>query len=157
MAMQNLVSASITPEAKADILAKIAEIRGRLDFLLSLNAEEIQSIVKVGTNYAPFLDKAYQAVNDHPEVMARMFNTEEFKKDYHLSKDLGIIVAQINQLHTSVQNTLTAVNSDAMMAALEVYAAVKKNSDKVPGLNVVSGEMGEFFKKPKRKAAAVKA
>ena len=40
-----------------------------------------------------------------------------------------------------------------MSSALEVYAAVKQNRDKVPGLNVVAEEMSEFFKKAKKKAA----
>ena len=73
--------------------------------------------------------------------------------DYTLSKDLTAIVSQIDQLADSLNNTLLAVNSDAMSSALEVYAAVKQNRDKVPGLNVVAEEMSEFFKKAKKKAA----
>jgi hypothetical protein len=39
---------------------------------------------------------------------------------------------------------------DAMVAALEIYNVVKLQSDRVPGLKVVYGEMSEFFKRPKR-------
>jgi len=38
-----------------------------------------------------------------------------------------------------------------MVAALEVYAAVKQNKDKVPGLAVVADQMAEFFAKTKTK------
>jgi len=85
-----------------------------------------------------------------------MFNQEEFCKDYQLGKDLSVIVDQMKQLAESLENTLTAVNSDAMVAALEVYAAVKHHADKVPGLNVVAVEMSEFFKRPRHKASAAK-
>ena len=42
-----------------------------------------------------------------------------------------------------------------MAGALEVYAAVKQNRDKVPGLNVVADEMAEFFKKAKKKVKVI--
>jgi len=45
MATQNLVSATIAPDAKADILAKLADIRGKLTFLMSLKPSDIQSMV----------------------------------------------------------------------------------------------------------------
>ena len=44
-----------------------------------------------------------------------------------------------------------AVSSDAITGALEVYSAVKQNSDRVPGLKVAATEMSEFFKRTKKK------
>ncbi len=75
------------------------------------------------------------------------------RKDYQLAKNLTLIVNQINELAESIQKTNTAVNSDALAASLDVYAAVKQNRDKVPGLNVVADEMGVFFQRPTRKSA----
>jgi hypothetical protein len=43
-----------------------------------------------------------------------------------------------------------------MMGGLEVYAAVKQNRDKAPGLNVAAGEMAVFFQKPGKKITALK-
>lgn len=153
MASQNLVSAVLLPETKSEIFAKLADIKSKLNFLISLNGSEIQSLLKVGNNYAPFLDKAYGVVNDHPDIMAGVFDAAEFKKDYQLSKDLTGIVNQINELAESLGNTLTAVNSDAMSAALDVYAAVRQNAGRVPGLSVANAEMGAFFKRSKKKVA----
>ena len=154
MATQNLVSASLSPEAKADIMAKLEDIRRQLAFLLSLNPGDIQGLFKAGNGYAPFLDKAYTAVSQHPGIMPAVFDVDEFRKDYALSRDLGAIVSQVNQLAEGLNNTMIAVNSDTMAGSLEVYAAVKQNRDKVPGLNVVAQEMGEFFKKAKKKEPA---
>jgi len=154
MPSQNLISASLAPETKADIMGKLDDIRKQLAFLLSLQPGDIQGLFKAGNGYAPFLEKAYFAVNQHPQIMPGVFDVEEFRKDYNLSKDLGAIVSQINQLADGLNNTMIAVNSDTMAASLEVYAAVKQNRDKVPGLNVIAQEMGEFFKKAKKKEAA---
>lgn len=148
---QNLVSATLTEETKNQIFAKLAEIKSALDFLLSLQPKEVRSLFKPGNTFAPLIDKAYQVVVDHPEILPSIFDKEEFIRDYQLSKDLTPIDNQINELSESVSKTLMAISSDALNGTLEIYAAVKQNKDKVPGLNVVAAEMAEFFKKAGKK------
>lgn len=60
---------------------------------------------------------------------------------------------QINELAESLGKTKMAIDSDALNGTMEIYAAVKQNRDKVPGLNVVAEEMAEFFKKASKKVA----
>jgi hypothetical protein len=151
MAVQNLISAAIPAETKTDVMQKLADVKKKLSFLLTLQGDEIQGLFKAGTGYAPFLEKAYNAANSHPEILPGVFNKEEFNKDYQLSKDLTAIVNMVNELADSLQNTLIAVNSDAMAEALDVYSAVKLNRDKVPGLNIIADEMAEFFKRTRKK------
>lgn len=153
MATQNLVSATIAPETKTEIMAKLAEIRGKLTFLTSMSVDDLHGLFKVGNNFAPFLEKAHSAVNDHPDIMPRVFNLDEFNRDFDLLKDLTAIGSQLKQLSDGVQNTLQAVGSDAMAEALEVYASVKRSSDRIPGLASVSNDLSEFFKKSKAKTA----
>ena len=155
MAIQNLVSASLSAEKKADIQQKLTDIRNHLDFLVSLQPEDIHGLVKAGNTLLPFVDKAHQAVTLHPDILPRVFSTEEFKRDYSLVKDLQPLLAQVNQLAEGMQNTLLAANSDALSASLEVYAAVRQHKDKVIGLNILAEEMGVFFKRSKRMTAKV--
>ena len=108
---------------------------------------------KVGNGYTPFVEKAYNVVNSHPDILPGVFDIHEFKKDYQLSKDLTTIVDQINQLSASLNDTLMAVSSDAITGALEIYSAVKQNSDRVPGLQVAATEMAEFFKRTRKKVS----
>ena len=124
------------PETKSEILAILTDINAIMEFLLSLKSVEIQKLFKVGNGYTPFLDKSYSVAIDHPDILPAVFNLVEFKKDHLLSKDL------------------TAVSSDAIVEALEVYSVVKLNSGKVPGLNVANTEMAQFFKKTRKKAEA---
>ncbi len=150
---QNLVSATLTPETKTEILQKLTEIKNALTFLLTLQPKEVRSLFKPGNTFPPLIDKAYHAVNDHPEIMPAVFDKEEFIRDYLLSKELTPIANLINELAESVGKTLMAIDSDNLSGTLEIYAAVKQNRDKVPGLNVVAEEMAEFFKKSVKKAA----
>ena len=150
---QNLVSATLTEETKNKILEKLKEIREALDFLLSLQPKQVMSLFKAAKGFAPLLDKAYNTLIAHPEIMPFVFDKEEFIRDYQLSKNLTIIDDEINELSESVSKTLMAINSDTLNGTLDIYAAVKQNKDKVPGLNVVAAEMAEFFKKSGKKAA----
>ena len=152
MAQQNLVSASLSAEAKAEIVKDLAEIKKRLGFLTSLGKKEVKTLFKAGNGYAPLLDKAYQTVSDNPDIMPRVFSLEEFRKDYQLYKDLAPIASQIEQLSDSLQNTMIALASDTMMETLEIYQAVKANKNKVPGLDTVAEDMSVFFAKQRAKA-----
>jgi hypothetical protein len=152
MPSQNLISASLAAETKTKILQALAEIKNKLDFRVSLQPDEIKGLYKAGNGYVPFIEKAYNTVIDHPDIMPNVFNAAEFTKDYMLAKDLVPIINQINELADSLKTTYTAANSDALAAALEVYASVKQNRDKVPGLNVIADEMAVFFKRPRKKS-----
>jgi len=150
MAVQNLVSASLTPEARDQILKLVGEVRARLGFLLSLGAEQTATLFKAGKEYQPFVEGCHQVAVGHPEILPRVFNTEEFDKDYSLGRDLALIADSIDQLNTAVAQTLIAVRSDGLSEALEVYAAVKANRDRVPGLDVAADNLGRFFQRHRR-------
>ena len=153
MATQNMISAAISPEIKTAVHQKLDEVKSSLEFLLALKPKEIKELFKAGNAFAPFVEKAYNTVLSHPQILPPVFDAEEFKKDFQLSKDLTSIVSKINELADTINKTLIAANSDAMAASLEVYQAVKQNCDRVAGLNVISEEMGEFFKRSKKKTA----
>jgi hypothetical protein len=150
MAVQNLISAALTPEDIAEITQKLGEVKSKLNFLVTLEPNEKNEFVKVGNTYAPFIEKAYNVIIDHPEIMSSVFGLTEYKKDYQLGKDLTPIHDQVKELAEALQNTIFAVNSDTMSESLEIYAAVQQNKDKVPGMNTVAAEMQAFFKKAKK-------
>ena len=126
MSSQNLVSATLTPETKAEVLQRLSEIKTKLDFLLTLQPDEVRSLVKAGNGFAPFNEKGYNSINDHPDIMPNVFDTNEFKRDFTLSKDLTPIANQINELANSLQNTLMAAGSDALVGALRPFQSSPK-------------------------------
>lgn len=148
---QNLVSAALTSEDAAAIQKSLADAKAKLEFLLTLQGADIKGLVKVGNTFLPFIERAHQVATDHPEILPGVFNKEEFTRDCELIWKLRPIVSQINELANSIQNTYFATSSDAMTSALDVYAAVKQNRDKVPGLNVAAEDMATYFKRSTRK------
>jgi hypothetical protein len=153
MGIQNLISAVIGSDLKTSVLTKLNSVKTDLNFLITMLPEQKNDYLKVGNVMLPFLDKIYSAAETHPEIMPAIFDKEEFKKDYQLTKDLAPIVNLLNELTSAVEATLYAANSDTMVEALEVYAAIQQNKDKVAGLDVIAADLKEFFKKSKKTAA----
>jgi hypothetical protein len=154
MALQNLISATISDELKSSILTKLNSIKTDLSFLITMLPENKNEYLKVGNVMLPFLDKVYSVVDTHPEILSNVFDKDEFKKDYRLTKDLAPVSSLISELASAIEATLYAANSDTMVEALEIYAAVQQNKDKVPGMDVIAGELKEFFKRSKRQSTA---
>lgn len=148
---QNLISANLSAEDAAAVQQNLADAKTRLNFLLSLQTSDIVTLFKAGNAYLPFIEKAYQAMQAHPEIIPPVFDKDEFTRDYELLNALRPIFTQITELEESIRRTFTAVGSDAMIEALEVYNAVKQNKDKVPGLAATADEMAVFFKRSRAK------
>ena len=152
MAVQNLVSSTISAELKESIKQSLADLKNKCRFAIVLTPDEIKGLVKAGDDYSGFLDKAYNAAITYPGILPPVFNKDEFIKDYLFAKDLEEIVTEFKSFMETMHNTLIAAFSDTMSGALEVYAAVQQNKDKVAGLNIVYDEMAKHFKKSRKKS-----
>lgn len=153
---QNLISATLSGEDAASVQENLASAKSKLSFLLSLGKDDVATLFKVGNAYLPFIDLAYETVISHPEILPAVFNKAEFLKDYELLKKLRPIFNQMNELAEAVQKTFMAVGSDTLVAALEVYDAVKQHKDKVPGLDATAADMAVFFKRTRTKSESAK-
>lgn len=153
---QNLISATLSAADAEEVIQSLTMVKGKLKFLLSLQNDDVILIFKLGNAYFPFIEKAYQVVVAHPEILPAVFDKDEFLRDYALLNALRPIFNQMNELTESVRKTFMAVGSDSLVASLEVYSQVKQNKDKVPGLKVMADEMAVFFKRPSRSKTKTK-
>jgi hypothetical protein len=150
MSSQNLVSYTLTAEKKTAINQTLDSLKDHFSFTIPLTPAEIKSIFKAGDSYSPFIEKAYNALNQFPQIMPAIFDAQEFKNDYQLAMDLTAIITKLKGLLESLENTQVAAFSDAMVGGLEIYSHVQANKDKVPGLNAIADDMGSHFKKSKK-------
>jgi hypothetical protein len=155
MSTQNLVSAVITPEIKTKIDQAFSLLGEALSFTVSLQPGDKKAVIKAGDTFVPFIDRADKVVDSHSEILPSVFDKTEFKKDNALRQDLIPIRNKLVGFAEAVDNTLFAASSDCLVAALDVYAAVGQNLDKVPGLNTIHAEMADFFKKSGTKTTNV--
>jgi hypothetical protein len=151
---QNLISATLSAADAAEVKQNLSAVVAKLTFLSTLQTADVSSLFKVGNAYLPFIDQIHEVVVTHPEILPTIFDKEEFLRDYDLFSAIRPILNQVNELAEGLQKTYTAAGSDTLVAALEVYSAVKQNKDKVPGLSVVNDNLAIFFKKAKAKPEA---
>ncbi|MCX8057399.1 MAG: hypothetical protein N3F03_07320, partial [Ignavibacteria bacterium] len=143
MKNKNLISVDFPQEKMQEVLNNLEEIKNKLDFLVELNAEEKNFLLKLGNKFLPFVEKAKQVLDANPEIMSPLFNIEEFKRDYQLLKNLTPILNSLNQLREAVEDTIFIAGSDVFEAALEIYSAIQINRDKIPGMDTIYNEMRE--------------
>jgi hypothetical protein len=157
MALQNLVSAILSAESKAEVQRCLSEVKKRLDFLTNMRSDDVRALFKAGKEYTPIFDKAYAVIGDYPQIIPSAFPMEEFKKDYALYKDLVPIASQIEQLSESLQKTLMALASDTLVESVEIYHTVKQHAEQIPGLDTVADDLAVYFARPRKASTAAKA
>jgi hypothetical protein len=153
MTTQNLVSATLSTDDSTEIHRMLDTVRARLPFLITLKPEQVRNLAKAANRYRPFNEKAHAVAVTHPDVLPKVFDTQEYLRDWDLLQALTPILAKVEQLAQTLRDTVLAANSDTHMESLEVYAAVKQNAERVPGLSVVADDLSVFFQKTRRKAA----
>lgn len=150
MAARNLVNASIPGADLTLLLQSVGAMRTKLPFLVTLQTDDIKSLLKPHKGSAELFDKVTQVINGYPTILPQVLNVAAYNQDLQLVKDLEQIRSQLEQLLDGITNTIYAAQHDALTTAGEVYDAAKKNRDKLPGLNVLVDEMAEYYKKGKR-------
>ena len=147
---QNLISAEISAADALAVEQLLTQVKEKLPFLLTLSPEQRQYLTKSGNTYKPFIDKALEVINQYPQIFLELFDKEEFKRDADLVKTLEPILLKMKSLTDALEDTVTALKSDSMVAALEVYSNVQGSKAKVPELNIVFDEMKVFFAKKRQ-------
>jgi hypothetical protein len=145
MSYQN-ISYSL-PQADIDaVKAALETITGKLPFLITLDAAERKALFKLGPKSADFVKDASVASVNFSTILPASFDKAEYAKDTALFDGLGDLKSLIDSLQEKIDNTYTAVGSEAMVASLEVYAYVQTAADRTPGLKSVAEKLKDRFK-----------
>lgn len=146
MAIQNI--SYVLPDADVqEIKAAFQTIRTKLPFLINLSDDESKSLFRLGPKSADFTIDARDTANNFPQILPSTFQKVELVNDSTLFSQMGEIKLLSDSLSEQIKDTYDAVGAEAMSAALEVYAYVQVNENKVPGLKSVAEKLRERFKK----------
>ena len=144
MPYQN-ISATLSSADVQAIRDAIAIIRSKLLFLVNLTDAERQKLFKMKDKSIPFVQDALSGAQDHPEILPTTFNVAEFSKDVLLAVALHEVLALLQSLTSSVDDTLMAVGSEAMAEARQVYEYVKVAAKTTPGLKPLLDRLAARF------------
>jgi hypothetical protein len=121
----NRVSATLSAEDRTAVLSAIDTIKQKLPFLVDLSPEDRRALPKAGDKSRAFVSAALTLATQNPDVLPRKFDLQEFQKDVALLESLAPVAAAVQQLSERIEDTLTAVGSDAYTAALLVYHSAR--------------------------------
>jgi hypothetical protein len=88
--------------------------------------------------------------------LPRSFDLDELQRDVELFEAVYPLAMALAQLQSDLDDTLTAISSDAYTAALQVYRYAKAHGDG-SGLDAHIEELGQRFDRSTRKGAAIAA
>ena len=157
MATVNRVSATLAQADKDAIMASIGTIKQKLPFLITLSADDRQSLRKLGDKSRAFVLKSMETAIQNPQILPRGFEAEEMKKDVDLFEQLFAIRQALMTLSEMVDDTYMEVGSEAYMAALLVYNYAKAGNIGTGGLDAVVDELGRRFTRKARPVETVAA
>jgi hypothetical protein len=142
------ISATLPAADLTAIKTAITTINSKMPFLINLTVEEKKGLFKLGSKSADFVNDAALAAQNYPTILPPSFNTTEFIKDAELVKSMIEVKLLLDSICERVNDTLTAVGSEAMGESLDVYAYVQRAAESnTPGLKTVAEKLKERFKK----------
>jgi hypothetical protein len=122
---QNLVNLQIDDTILDPLDAAITQMEISLAGLISLTPEQRRTLMKMGEKSEAFCRAALNVAQQHSGIMARDFDIDAFQRDQQTLDLLRPRILRIAHLHQRVMDTEMALGSDQMVAALEVYGALK--------------------------------
>lgn len=150
--MQNRITATLTEADRQAVLEAVQTIQTKLPFLISLTPDERRELPKMGDKSVAFVRKSVELAQDGKDYLPGAFDSTEFQNDLALYDSLLPILQKVTKLHEMLEDTMTEIGSDLFVAALDHYAAAKRNGS-TAGLDELMTALGKRFSR--RSAPAV--
>jgi len=123
--MENQISITISEEAVANINKAIATINENLPDLINLTVDDRHQLPKMGDKTLAFVNKSFEYASQNPNIVPSFLDLTEFAKDTAVVTSLKRILMPLEQLNEKLSDTNLLAGSEAYMAALVFYNAVK--------------------------------
>ena len=141
---QNLVSATLSAEDRAAVLAALDTLFAKLPFLRGLTAEERRSLPRMGDKSVAFVNQCLRAAQQNADLLPARSPVAALEDDLALLADLQMISEREAQLHELLGDTTTALRSDVFVAALDIYGILKATGN-AAGLDELRNQLSARF------------
>ena len=146
MSITNNVSIVIDDEALKNIQTGLDMINANLPKLITLTAEQRQTLPKMGDKTVAFVNKSLEYARQNPQVVPSYLNMEEFAKDVEAVNKLFQVSAPLQKIAEGLDDTALMAGSEAYAAALAFYTSLKAAiTAGETGLKNVYGDLSARF------------
>lgn len=122
---QNLISLSLSDADYADIDAALAVLERHFTALIDLSIAERRSLTKMGDKSEAFCRQALRVLDKNRHVLPPTLDLAEAQRDLAQLDALSSRAVRLDVLQGKVDDSLIALGSDIMSAALEGYALLR--------------------------------
>jgi len=144
--MENQISIIISEEALANINKAIATINENLPDLINLTVDDRHQLPKMGDKTIAFVNKSFEYASQNPTIVPSFLDLSEFAKDTAAVTSLKRILMPLEQLNEKLSDTNLLAGSEAYMAALVFYTAVKGAAKAgLPGMKNIYDDLQSRF------------
>lgn len=157
MPVENRISIQLSEQDITDIQTAITTLSSKLDpLLIALSKQDRRTLAKMSDKTIPFVTKATEYADSHPNFAPPFLNKEELKIDLKAVNDLTPIYRSLQQLVSNLDDTIMLAGSEAYIAALSYYNSVKLASKMdVPDAKTIYEDLKTRFpQKPTKKEEA---
>ena len=133
---QNLVSLVFTPAELEELKTAIARIEKFTESFVTLTPDELRRLAKLGDGTEPFCRQAERVFEQYPHAFPPSFDLAEMQRDLATFDALRGPLLRLQPLVSRFDDTVTALGSDALVAALEGYRHMQSDG-KSEGLNAL--------------------
>ena len=142
----NRISYTMSEEQLTQVKAAFATINNFMAFLIGITPEERTALPKMSSGNKPFVQDAFLAIKNNPELFPSYMKEEEIRKDIVLFDQLAEIFSFSAQLNEKIKDTQIVAGSEAYVSALSIYrlmeAAAKAG---VPGTDTIYDQLASRF------------
>jgi hypothetical protein len=142
--MQNRITATLLEADRQAVLDAFQTIMSKLPFLVSLTPDERRELPKMGDKSVAFVRKSVEMAQEGSDYLPGAFDAAEFKSDLAIYDALLPVLQKSTKLHEMLEDTMTVLGSDLYVAALDHYAAAKRNGS-TGGLDQLMSVLGQRF------------
>lgn len=126
MTRDNRLSAQLEAGAIDTILQALTAVRAQLPFLVTLTPQERKELPKLGEKTVGFDEKCVSYMQSNPELLPGFVDIAEVQKDRDLRTQLLRFAADLQSLAQQVDDSLTVLGSEILMADLAYYQSARE-------------------------------
>ena len=120
--MQNLVSLTLTAQDLADFDTAIGTLRRLTATMRALEPNKRRSLNRMGEKSEFFCRQTINVLAANPQVVPATLDLAEAQRDLLAVEQLRPRLMQLEQIFERMDDTVTALGSDVIVAAIEGYA-----------------------------------
>ena len=122
----NQISAVFSPDTLQTVHGALQTLTDTLNpLLVNLGPEEKQALPKMGPRTSDFVARTMSYMRAMPQYLPGFVDIDEFQKDLDAVATLGELQHQLGTTHDMVNATRMLAGSEAYVAALSIYEALK--------------------------------